>query len=92
MPQREEMVATQIKGLTQNGAKGVIANIPYVTSIPFFNTIPNDALKLDKEQAGLLTQFFGAIQQGFTQQLKAKGLPEQQAKALASQYGIIIAF
>ncbi|MBS9768200.1 MAG: SGNH/GDSL hydrolase family protein [Flavobacteriaceae bacterium] len=77
-----------IQGLTQNGAKGVIANIPYVTSIPFFNTIPNDALKLDKEKAGLLTQFFDAIQQGFTQQLKAKGLHEQQAKALASQYGI----
>ncbi|MCZ8196357.1 MAG: G-D-S-L family lipolytic protein [Flavobacterium sp.] len=29
-----------VDGLTANGAKGVVANIPYVTSIPMFTTIP----------------------------------------------------
>ncbi len=78
-----------IKGLTKNGAKGVIANIPYVTSIPFFNTIPNDALILNKEQAGLLTQFFGAIEKGVFAKLVAKNLPKNKAQKIASQYGIV---
>lgn len=29
-----------VTGLTQNGAKGVVATVPSVTSIPFFTTIP----------------------------------------------------
>lgn len=29
-----------IDGLTANGAKGVIANIPFVSTVPFFTTIP----------------------------------------------------
>lgn len=31
---------TLLNTLTTNGAKGVVANIPYVTTIPFFTTIP----------------------------------------------------
>lgn len=33
-----------ITGLTQNGAKGVVATIPSVTSIPFFTTVPYNPL------------------------------------------------
>ena len=29
-----------VTGLAQNGAKGVVATIPSVTSIPFFTTVP----------------------------------------------------
>lgn len=32
--------STLVNTLTSNGAKGVVANIPYVTSIPQFTTIP----------------------------------------------------
>lgn len=77
-----------IQQLTANGAKGAIANIPGVASIPFFNTIPNDALKLDQEQAQKLTVFFGMIAKGLTQQLMAKGLPQEKAAAIANQYAI----
>lgn len=35
-----------IDSLTSNGAKGAIANIPDVTSIPFFNTVPYNGLVL----------------------------------------------
>ncbi len=31
---------TLLTSLTANGAKGVVANIPYVTSVPFFTTVP----------------------------------------------------
>ena len=35
-----------IDSLTSNGANGAIANIPDVTSIPFFNTVPYNSLVL----------------------------------------------
>jgi len=37
--------------LTNNGAKGVMANIPDVTTIPFFTTIPYNGLVLTASQA-----------------------------------------
>ena len=36
--------AALVNTLTSAGAKGVIANIPYVTSIPFFKTVPYNPL------------------------------------------------
>lgn len=77
-----------IQKLTTNKAKGIVANIPYVTSIPFFNTIPNDALVLDAEKAKNLTGLFTAVQGIFTKILQQKGLPLDQAQALAAQYGL----
>jgi hypothetical protein len=38
-----------IDSLTHNGAKGAVANIPDVTSIPFFNTVPYNALVLTNQ-------------------------------------------
>ncbi len=43
-----------VGALTANGAKGVIANIPYVTSLPYFNAISRDALELSAAQAAAL--------------------------------------
>ncbi len=40
--------------LTSNGAKGAIANIPEVTAVPFFNTIPSTGLVLTAEEAAAL--------------------------------------
>lgn len=37
--------------LTSNGAKGVVANIPDVTSIPFFTTVPYNPVPLDNSTA-----------------------------------------
>jgi hypothetical protein len=31
---------TLVNGLTANGAKGVVANIPYITGLPYFTTVP----------------------------------------------------
>lgn len=39
-----------LDAMTANGAKGVLANIPDVTSVPFFTTIPYNALVLTTEQ------------------------------------------
>ncbi len=72
--------------LTANGAKGVLLNIPDIPSIPFFTTIPNNALELDAATAGSLTGFFQAVAGIVTAQLAGGGLPLEQAQIIASQY------
>jgi len=77
-----------VNQLTANGAKGVVANVPYITNLPYFTTIPNNALVLDAGQAGNLTGFFQAVAGIFTQGAVLQGLPLAQAQALAAQYAI----
>lgn len=43
-----------VTALTANGAKGVVANIPYVTSIPFFRTVPHNPIPIDEATAAML--------------------------------------
>ncbi len=49
------------------GAKGVVANIPYVTSIPYFRTVPFNAVPLAEANATQLNagyaQYNGGLQQ-----------------------------
>lgn len=44
--------------LTANGAKGVVANIPDITAIPHFTTIPYNALVIDEAQANQLNLLY----------------------------------
>ncbi len=77
-----------VSALTETGADGVLINIPDVTSVPYFTTIPNNALELDAETAANLTGFFQAVAGIFTQGLLAQQVPLEQAQALAAQYAI----
>ena len=43
-----------ITALTTNGAKGVVANIPSVTSVPYFTTVPHNPVPLDAATSGAL--------------------------------------
>jgi hypothetical protein len=53
-----------VNGLTANGAKGVVSNIPNVTSVPFFTTVPTNPIPaLPASSAAQLNQLFGAINQ-----------------------------
>lgn len=47
-----------IDKLTANGAKGVIANIPSIKSMSYFNTIAWNALKIDQANATSLTNAY----------------------------------
>jgi len=40
-----------LNSLTANGAKGVVMNLPSVTSIPYFTTVPFDAIPMDATTA-----------------------------------------
>ena len=67
--------STIVDALTANGAKGVVANIPYVTSLAHFTTVPynalnpvgdSDAAKGLASQIPLLNQVYGSLNQVFT--------------------------
>ncbi len=75
-----------IDGLSANASGGVVFNIPDVTNIPFFTTVPNNALVLDAATAQNLTGFYQAVVGIFTQALIAQGVPPSQAQVVASQY------
>lgn len=77
-----------IEALTSSASGGVLYNIPDVTNIPFFTTVPNNALELDAQTAANLTGFFQAFAGIFTQGLISQGIPPAQAQALASQYAL----
>lgn len=56
-----------VDGLTANGAKGVVANVPYITSLPHFTTVPHNPLDPTNPSFGplipLLNSIFGALNQ-----------------------------
>lgn len=57
--------------LTAGGAKGVIANIPDITNLPFFTTVPYNGLVLDANSAAALTAAY--MQTGITFSAGANG-------------------
>lgn len=55
---------TLVESLTVNGAKGVIGNIPDIGAIPFFNTVPYNALPLDQATADILNAAYADYNTG----------------------------
>lgn len=62
----EASINNVIEKLTANGAKGVIANIPSIKSMAYFNTIAWNALKLDTASAHNLNNFYTALNASFS--------------------------
>jgi GDSL-like Lipase/Acylhydrolase len=65
-----------ISQLVAGGRKGVIANLPYVSTLPFFKTVPHNPVPLDAATIALLMnttsgygQYNGAIQFALTNNL-----------------------
>jgi lysophospholipase L1-like esterase len=72
--------STLLNQLTAGGAKGVVANIPYVTSVPFFTTVPTNPIPgLPAASAGQLNALFGGINSA----LAGAGLPPRFATLVA---------
>lgn len=62
----EASINNIVDKLTANGAKGVIANIPSIKTMAYFNTIAWNALKIDTTTAKNLNLYYGAIGAPFT--------------------------
>ncbi len=60
-----------LAALTANGAGGIVANIPDVTSIPFFTTVPHNPIPLDEATAGVVNQAYLPYNGGIQQALAA---------------------
>ena len=69
-----------VNTLTSAGAKGVIANIPYVNTVPFFTTVPTNPVPLSAGQIGQLNPLFGAM----NSMLAAAGQPARFQTLTAS--------
>lgn len=68
----DQAVGAILQTLTATGAKGAIANIPNITSIPFFTTVPYNPITVDAESAALLNAAYaqynaGAVAYGLDQ-------------------------
>ncbi len=64
------------QSLASSGAKGVLANIPEVTSAAYFNTVPNNALKIDASTAAQMNLGLSYIEGEINSILSQAGLPE----------------
>jgi lysophospholipase L1-like esterase len=60
-------MSTLVETLTANGAKGIIANIPNVSDLPFFTTVPYNPVPLDAATAGQLNTGYAAYNAGIQQ-------------------------
>ncbi|MBC2843566.1 SGNH/GDSL hydrolase family protein [Winogradskyella flava] len=66
-----------IAGLTANGAKGAVTNIPYVSSLPYFNAVPFDALDPTNPAFGPLIPTLNGIFGQINLVYQALGQPER---------------
>ncbi|PQJ21997.1 G-D-S-L family lipolytic protein [Tenacibaculum sp. SG-28] len=71
--------------LTAQGAKGVLANVPYITYLPYFTTVPYNAVPMDAATAAVSNQGFaaynGGIQQAFAALVAAGAISQDAADA-----------
>ena len=58
------VMQSMLKTLTSGGAKGAVANIPQITSIPFFNTVPYNPIGLSSDEAAALNAGYEGYNQG----------------------------
>lgn len=56
-----------LQALTAQGAQGVVSNIPNVTDIPYFTTVPYNPVPLDADTATLLNGAYAAYNGGLAQ-------------------------
>ncbi|MEL6810083.1 MAG: G-D-S-L family lipolytic protein [Bacteroidota bacterium] len=69
--------SAQIDALTAGGAGGVVFNLPDVTSIPFFTTVPFAALDPTNPDFGPQIPTLNATYAGLNQAFAALGVPER---------------
>nr|WP_315197888.1 G-D-S-L family lipolytic protein [uncultured Flavobacterium sp.] len=84
-----------VTSLTAKGAKGVVANLPYVTSLPYFTTVPYNPVPLDATKAAQLNagyaQYNGGLQAMVTNKLlSAEEAARRTIKFAAGNNAVVI--
>lgn len=70
-----------LEGLTANGAKGVVANIPDVTTIPYFTTVPYNPIPMDEATAAMVNTNFAGYNDQILPLLVMAGIIEEEEAA-----------
>ena len=74
-----------VTALTANGAKGVVANVPYITDLANFITVPHNPVPLDAGTAsyvsGAYAAYNGGIQQAFAYLVAVSPMTQEMADA-----------
>jgi hypothetical protein len=74
-----------VTALTANGAKGVVANVPYITDLANFTTVPYNPVPLDAGTAGVVNGAYaaynGGIQQAFAYLVAMTPMTQEMADA-----------
>jgi hypothetical protein len=74
-----------VAALTANGAKGVVANVPYITDLANFITVPYNPVPLDAGTAGVVNGAYaaynGGIQQAFAYLVAMTPMTQEMADA-----------
>tara|TARA_R110001606_G_scaffold78918_2_gene182277 strand:+ start:7123 stop:8640 length:1518 start_codon:yes stop_codon:yes gene_type:complete len=74
-----------VTALTANGAKGVVANVPYITDLANFTTVPYNPVPLDAATASAVNTGYapynGGIQQAFGALVQLGVMTQAQATA-----------
>jgi lysophospholipase L1-like esterase len=68
-----------VTALTAKGAKGVVANLPYITSLPYFITVPYNPAPLTATLAGQLNAGYAVYNGGLQQMVTNKLLSADEA-------------
>ncbi|NGX83375.1 G-D-S-L family lipolytic protein [Aequorivita sp. KMM 9714] len=72
----------QVEALTAGGAKGVLVNIPEVTSIPYFTTVPTNAIPLDAATAAAVNANFAGYNTQILPGLAGMGIISAEEAAM----------
>jgi lysophospholipase L1-like esterase len=74
-----------VTALTANGAKGVVANVPYITNLANFTTVPYNPIPLDAATASFVNNAYaaynGGIQQAFAYLVAVSPMTQEMANA-----------
>lgn len=71
-----------LSALAENATGGVVFNIPNVTNIPFFTTVPPNPIPLDQPTAMSLGQLFGIYNTQILPTLRGFGVITEEEEAL----------
>lgn len=80
-----QVFSNMVTALTANGAKGVVANVPYITDLANFTTVPYNSIPLDAATASAVNAGYapynGGIQQAFGLLVQLQVMTQEQAAA-----------
>ncbi|MBL4607060.1 MAG: hypothetical protein JKY01_04445 [Pseudomonadales bacterium] len=78
-----------VTALSAAGGKGVLINIPDISAIPFFTTVPFNALPLDQETVDLLTSGYAEYNAGLQAAFQGSLITsdEQQERSITFSVG-----